>query len=76
MLIFTAFQTMGNVQTTILNSAKSNSSSGFVDGFTGDGYTSLAVIYAVFSLSNWFAPSVIALLGPRISLVSKQYILI
>jgi hypothetical protein len=74
MLIFTAFQTMGNVQTTILNSAKSNSSSGYVEGFTGDGYTSLAVIYAVFSMSNWFAPSVLALLGPRISLVTLKIV--
>ena len=33
--------------------------------FKGDGYTSLAIIYAVFALCNWIAPSVIATSGPR-----------
>ena len=46
MLVFTAFQTMGNVQTVILQSAQNKTSSGYVEGFTGDGYTSLAIIYA------------------------------
>ncbi len=57
-------------QTTILNSARNANSTGYVEGFTGSGYTSLAVIYAVFALSNWFVPSVISVVGPRISLVS------
>jgi len=70
MLVFTAWQTMGNVQTTILNSAKKKGSPGYVEGFTGDGFTSLAMIYASFSLSNWFAPSVVALLGPKLTMVA------
>jgi hypothetical protein len=37
--------------------------------FVGDGYTSLAVIYAVFALCNWFAPSVISLTGPKIAML-------
>jgi len=69
MLVFTAFQTMGNIQTTILSSASNPNSAGYVDGFSGDGFISLALIYAVFSLSNWFAPSVVALIGPRLTLV-------
>ena len=32
MLVFTAWQTMGNVQTTILNSAKKKGSPGYVEG--------------------------------------------
>ncbi len=41
MLVFAAFQTMGNVQTTILKSAANKNSTGYVDGFTGSGYTSV-----------------------------------
>ncbi|KAE8743668.1 hypothetical protein FOCC_FOCC010709 [Frankliniella occidentalis] len=33
--------------------------------FTGTGYTSLAVIYAVFAVCNWAAPSIISVIGPR-----------
>ena len=72
MLVFTAWQTMGNVQTTILNSARKKGSPGYVDGFDADGFTSLAIIYASFSLSNWIAPSVVAVLGPRLTLVAGQ----
>ena len=60
---------MGNIQTTILNSAKDKDSGGYVPGFNGDGFTALAIIYAVFSLSNWFAPSVVSVIGPRITMV-------
>lgn len=70
MLVFTAWQTMGNVQTTILNSARKKGSPGYVEGFDADGFTSLAIIYASFSLSNWIAPSVVAILGPRLTLVA------
>lgn len=63
MLMFTSFQTMGNVQTTILNSASNPDSSGYVPGFTASGYTSLAIIYTMFAALNWIAPSAVALLG-------------
>jgi hypothetical protein len=39
MLVFTAFQTMGNVQTTILASASNNASAGYVPGFHASGFT-------------------------------------
>lgn len=94
MLVFTAFQTLGNVQPIILDSARNESSGGYVDGlfifenfnsiliklyqlfsyffkgFTGDGFLSAAVIYAVFTFANWFAPPVVSFLGPRITLIS------
>ena len=60
---------MGNIQATILSSAKNSNSTGYVEGFDGDGFTALAVVYASFSLFNWFAPSVLAILGPRITLI-------
>ncbi|XP_059095962.1 UNC93-like protein MFSD11 [Tigriopus californicus] len=69
MLIFTAFQTMGNIQTTLLQSAANPDSSGFVPGFHGSGYTSLAIIYAVFATANWVSPPVVAWLGSRLTMV-------
>ncbi|XP_022089379.1 UNC93-like protein MFSD11 isoform X2 [Acanthaster planci] len=33
--------------------------------FEGSGYYSLAIIYGVFAFSNWLAPSVVSLIGPR-----------
>ncbi|PSN49745.1 hypothetical protein C0J52_08485, partial [Blattella germanica] len=37
--------------------------------FEGDGYTSLAVIYAVFAVCNWLAPSIISVSGPRVAML-------
>jgi len=64
MFLFTAFQTMGNIEKTILKSISLDDPE-----FSGDGYTSLAIIYAVFALCNWFVPSVISATGPRFSIV-------
>ncbi len=65
LLVFAAFQTMGNVQAVVLRSASNPGSPGFVPGFTGSGYVSLAVVYTVFAAANWIAPPVVAVLGPR-----------
>ncbi|XP_039595704.1 UNC93-like protein MFSD11 [Polypterus senegalus] len=61
MFIFTAFQTCGNVEQTVIKSLNATD-------FQGSGYTSLAIIYGVFSASNLISPSVVAILGPQISL--------
>lgn len=37
--------------------------------FEGDGYYSLAIIYAVFAIANWAAPSIISVIGPRVAMV-------
>ena len=46
--------------------------------FTADGYTALAILYATFSVTNWVAPSVIAVVGPKwtmaISVVPYLYV--
>ncbi|CAH4032569.1 UNC93-like protein MFSD11 [Pieris brassicae] len=60
MFVFTAFQTMGNIEKTILDSIRQDDST-----FTADGYTSLAIIYATLAVCNWMAPSVITITGPR-----------
>jgi hypothetical protein len=51
-------------QKTILDSIRQEDNT-----FEGDGYTSLAVIYAVFALCNWLAPSIISISGPRIAMI-------
>jgi len=60
MFLFTSFQTMGNIEKTILKSISIDD-----PNFKGDGYTSLAVIYAVLAICNWLSPSGISLFGPR-----------
>uniref|UniRef100_A0A8C2IF76 UNC93-like protein MFSD11 n=1 Tax=Cyprinus carpio TaxID=7962 RepID=A0A8C2IF76_CYPCA len=61
MVMFTAFGTCGNIEQTVIKSFNSTE-------FHGSGYTSMAIIYAVFSASNLIAPSVIAVIGPQLSL--------
>jgi hypothetical protein len=51
-------------QKTILDSIRQDDNS-----FEGDGYTSLAVIYAVFAVCNWLAPSIISVAGPRLTMI-------
>ena len=36
--------------------------------FKGDGYTSLAIIYATLAICNWLAPSFISMSGPRVAI--------
>ncbi|XP_046439312.1 UNC93-like protein MFSD11 [Daphnia pulex] len=64
MLIFTAFQTMGNIQQTVIKSITQEDPS-----FIADGFTSLAIIYAVLSISNWISPSIISVIGPKWSMI-------
>ncbi|XP_007237381.1 UNC93-like protein MFSD11 [Astyanax mexicanus] len=61
MLMFTAFQTCGNIEQTVIKSFNSSE-------FHGSGYNSMAIIYGVFSASNLIAPSVVAVIGPQLSL--------
>lgn len=61
MFMFTAFQTCGNIEQTVIMSFNSTE-------FHGSGYTSMAIIYGVFSASNLISPSVVAVIGPRLSL--------
>ncbi|XP_078274614.1 UNC93-like protein MFSD11 [Rhinoraja longicauda] len=62
MLIFTAFTTCGNIEQTVIRSLTNTS-------FSGSGYDSLAIIYGVFSASNLIAPSVVAVVGPKLSMI-------
>jgi len=62
MLIFSAFQTMVNIEQTILKSITKPS-------FTADAFISSGIVYAVFALANWVSPSVIAVIGPKFTMV-------
>ncbi|XP_077269145.1 UNC93-like protein MFSD11 [Temnothorax americanus] len=66
MLVFTAFQTMGNIEQTILDSIKKERKG----EFKADAYISLAIIYAVFATCNWLAPSYISVTGPRVAILT------
>ncbi|XP_030592389.1 UNC93-like protein MFSD11 [Archocentrus centrarchus] len=61
MFMFTAFQTCGNIEQTVIKSFNSTE-------FHGSGYTSMAIIYCVFSASNLIAPSVVTIIGPQLSM--------
>lgn len=64
MLVFTSFQTQGNMQQVVIDSIHKEDPS-----FKGSGYISLAVIYAVFATMNWFTPSVLSFIGPKITMI-------
>jgi len=69
--LFTAFNTMGNIQQTILDSAVNedlDEESGYVEGFSATGFYSSAIIYAVFAVFSWFAPSVMVVLGLKVTM--------
>ena len=65
MLVFTAFQTMGNIEKTVLTSIQHEDPS-----FNADAYISLAIIYGVFATCNWLAPSYISVTGPRVAILT------
>lgn len=65
MLVFTAFQTNGIIEQTIIKSIQKDDPS-----FQGDGYTSLAIIYASFAAANWAAPSIVSLIGNKIAMIA------
>jgi len=69
MLVFTGFNTMSGIQAMIFNSATNEKSKGYVPGFEGNGFTSSAIIYGVFSVASWLAPSAVAWKGPRVAMI-------
>ena len=69
LLVLTSVQTITNAQAVILASAKNSTlNAGYVPGFTGNGYTSLAFVYLVFTFANFLAPPVVSFFGPKMNL--------
>ncbi|XP_023269487.1 UNC93-like protein MFSD11 [Seriola lalandi dorsalis] len=62
LFIFTAFTTCGNVEQTVVKSLDN-------DTFTGSGYHSLGIIYGIFSFSNLLAPTVVTVIGPKVTMI-------
>uniref|UniRef100_A0A7N6FAB7 Major facilitator superfamily domain containing 11 n=1 Tax=Anabas testudineus TaxID=64144 RepID=A0A7N6FAB7_ANATE len=61
LFLFTAFTTCGNVEQTVVKSLKNET-------FSGSGYHSLGIIYGVFSFANLLAPTVVAVIGPKMTM--------
>lgn len=61
LFIFTAFTTCGNIEQTVVKSLENGT-------FSGSGYHSLGIIYGVFSFSNLLAPTVVTIIGPKITM--------
>ncbi|XP_038559581.1 UNC93-like protein MFSD11 [Micropterus salmoides] len=61
LFIFTAFTTCGNIEQTVVKSLQNYT-------LTGSGYHSLGIIYGVFSFSNLLAPTVVAVIGPKMTM--------
>uniref|UniRef100_A0A3Q3XJ30 Uncharacterized protein n=1 Tax=Mola mola TaxID=94237 RepID=A0A3Q3XJ30_MOLML len=61
MFMFTAFQTCGNIEQTVIKSFNSTE-------FHGSGYTSMAIIYGVLSGCSLIAPVVVTIIGPQLSM--------
>ncbi len=67
--MFGAFFTMGNIQSVIIENAKDRDASGYVEDFNGDGFISLSVMYAVSTVFDFLAPSIVAVLGLRFAMM-------
>lgn len=61
LFIFTAFTTCGNIEQTVVKSLKNST-------FTGSGFHSLGIIYGVFSFSNLLAPTIVTVIGPKMTM--------
>ncbi|XP_045132438.1 UNC93-like protein MFSD11 isoform X2 [Portunus trituberculatus] len=64
LFLFTAFKTTCHLAQVVIRSIHAEDPS-----FTGSGYISLAVIYAVFASFNWLAPSCLSFLGPKLTMI-------
>ena len=71
LLIFTAFQTTSILQVTALKNAfNSTNESPFMTHLQQNlGYYTLCIIYGMLAISNWLAPSIIVLLGSRLTMI-------
>lgn len=60
-----ASRTPISIVKTVLYSATDVSGVGYIPGFNGDGYVANAILYSTFAVSNFLAPWVISIIGPK-----------
>lgn len=63
-LCFTSFQTLGNIQKSLLDSINDDDKS-----YEVDGHVLLAIVYGFLSFFNLLCPPFLSLFGPRISMI-------
>lgn len=68
MFMFTAFQTTSMIEPTVLQNFTSKEYPEKPEKHI-NGYISQGIIYAVFALANWLAPSFVGIFGPRVSMI-------
>ncbi|XP_072224758.1 UNC93-like protein MFSD11 [Leuresthes tenuis] len=61
LFIFTAFTTCGNIEQTVVKSLGNST-------LSGSGYHSLGIIYGVFSFSNLLAPTIVTVIGAKLTM--------
>ena len=72
LFVMTGFLTMSNIQPIVLDSARNETSDGFVPGFNGDGFVSFAIVYIVFTFANLIAPAFVSIMGPRLTMIGME----
>ena len=73
LFVMTGFLTMSNIQPIVLDSARNETSDGFVPGFNGDGFISFAIVYIVFTFANLVAPAFVSVIGPRLTMIGIKH---
>ncbi|CAH0382556.1 unnamed protein product [Bemisia tabaci] len=61
--LFAGYNSLTNMEKTFLLSLQKD-----VPSFHGDGYIAQSIVYAVFAITLWLAPSVISITGPRLAM--------
>ncbi|CAF0905754.1 unnamed protein product [Rotaria sordida] len=66
MVLFTAFQATGMISQSVLEGVKNDTTHG--NRFHGSGYTSMAILYSCFALTNIFAPAIVSIFRPAVAM--------
>ncbi|CAF0968190.1 unnamed protein product [Didymodactylos carnosus] len=68
MILFSAFQSTGMVEQSVLEGVKNETTGNGTARFTATGYTSFAIIYSSFTVVNIVSPAIVSILGPSLSM--------
>jgi len=68
-LVFTGFNSMGQNQALVYASAENITAENNQTIFRVNGLTTSGITYGVFAFVSWLAPSIVVVLGPRVSMI-------